>query len=228
MGLSFDDAVTAGYLPSNEEFGVYYCDGLYANYNAVRRRLPHATLFAITVRGRTGKGVFACDCELGDLTPAEAEAWVAEQIKLGVELICVYASADTWANKGLWVALEKYGTRIKRWCADYNGVKSTTVVYEGKTYQFDAHQYNSDPRLDYDVATGTFFKNPPKAKVVKPPKPKVNTGSMKFTGAVNFNADGTAQLEIHKLAGYGKRQVDKVYVLPVTVTVANGGAKLSV
>ena len=223
--LSFDDAVTAGYLPLNEEFGVYYCDGRYANYTAVRKRLPHATLYAITVLGRTGRGVFACDCEQGDLTVAQAEAWVAEQIKLGVQLICVYASADTWINQGLWAALEKYGNRIKRWCADYNGVKTTSITYEGKTYQFDAHQYQSDARLDYDVATGTFFKDPPKAK---PPKPKVNTGSTKFTGAVNFNADGTASLEIHKLAGYGKRQLEKTYVLPVTVTVAKGGAHFSV
>jgi hypothetical protein len=228
MGLTFDDAVTAGYLPANEEYGVYYCDGLYANYAAVRKRLPKAVLYAITVRGRTGKGVFACDCELGDLTVAEAIAWVEEQIRLEVPLICVYASADYWINQGLWDALAKYNSRIKRWVADYNGVKTTTITYEGRTYQFDAHQYQSDARLDYDIATGTFFKNPPKAKTPKPPKPKVNSGSTKFTGAVNFHADGTASLEIHKLAGYGKRQLDKTYVLPITVTVAKHGAHLSV
>lgn len=170
--LTFDDAVTAGYLPSNQEYGVYYCDGDYANLEAVRARLPHATLFAITVFGRTGKGVFACDCELGDLTESQAVAWVEEQIRLDVDLICVYASADYWHN-GLWAALEKYGPRIKRWCADYNGVKSTTVVYEGVTYQFDAHQYSSDARLDYDVAADGFFTPMPKAVTKKhKPKPK--------------------------------------------------------
>lgn len=227
--LTFDDAVTAGYLPLNEQYGVYYCDGAYANYPAVRKRLPHATLYAITVFGRTGKGVFACDCELGDLTVAQAEAWVAEQIKLDVQLICVYASADYWINKGLWASLEKYGTRIKRWVADYNGVKTTSVVYEGKTYQFDAHQYNSDARLDYDVTTGTFFKNPPKAEVVKPPKPKVNTGSTRFSGSVTFNADGTASFKVRKGLGHGKRQLDKAYTSPpIVATVSGGGVHLHI
>lgn len=172
--LSFDDAVTAGYLPSNEQFGVYYCDGDYANLAAVRARLPHATLYAITVFGRTGLGVFACDCEQGDLTPLQAATWVDEQIKLNVPLICVYASADTWLGSAdLWGVLEKYGPRIKRWVADYNGVKSTTVTLYGRTETFDAHQYNSDPRLDYDVAADGFFTPLPKSVTKpKPPKPK--------------------------------------------------------
>jgi hypothetical protein len=156
--LSFDDAVTAGYLPSNELYGVYYCDGKYANLSAVRRRLPHATLYAITVFGRTGAGVFACDCEQGDLTPEQAVEWVDEQIKFNVPLICVYASADTWLGAAdLWGKLEAHGPRIKRWVADYNDVKSTTITYNGRTETFDAHQYNSDPRLDYDVAADGFF-----------------------------------------------------------------------
>lgn len=169
MALSFDDAVTAGYLPSNEQYGVYYCDGAYANFDAVRARLPHATLYAITVFGRTGKGVFACDCEQGDLTPEQAVAWVEDQIKLGVTLICVYASADTWlGSANLWGALEHYGPRIKRWVADYNGVKSTTITLYGRTATFDAHQYNSDPRLDYDVAADGFFTPLPKTPKHKP------------------------------------------------------------
>lgn len=162
--IFFDDSVSAGALPATLKYGVFYVDGRFANYAAVRARLPHAALFGITVFGKTGKGIFACDCETGDLTVAQAVAWVEAQIKLGVELICVYANQDRWLDQGLLKALAKYGKRIKRWVADYDDVKTVPSWA-------DAHQFLSTnvPNLDYDVALANFFQGAtPAASAPKP------------------------------------------------------------
>lgn len=174
--IAFDDAVTAANLPNvgpTQSHGVFYLDGAYANEEQVRARLPHAILAGITVFGMTSQRANFCDCEKGDLTPAQAEAWVAKQVELDVKLLGVYASLDTWHN-GLWAALEKYGNRIKRWCAAYDQLPSLTLTYEGSTYTFDAHQWASDTRVDRNVARPSFFTawtpptKPAKKPVVKP------------------------------------------------------------
>ncbi len=147
--IYFEDSVTAHNLPTDQAFGVYYVDGDTANEAEVRARLPHAKLFGITVFGKTGKDIFAVDCEKGDVTPAGAEKWVEAQLALGANPICVYADLSTWDN-GLKVALEKYGAKIKRWVADYN---NRPLIPAG----FDAIQYENTPLVDKDLALPTFF-----------------------------------------------------------------------
>jgi hypothetical protein len=124
--ISFDDAVTAANLNRNQLFAVYYADGRFANRTAVAARCPRAKLYGITVRGLTGKGIFACDCESGDLTVAQALAWTEAQIKLHVDPICVYASLSVWTNQGLLAGVQalekKYGVKVKKWVAHYNNV----------------------------------------------------------------------------------------------------------
>lgn len=190
--ISFEDAVTASNLNPDQLYAVFYCDGIYANEAAVRARCPRAKLFAITVFGKTGNGIFACDCETGDLTVAQAIAWVEEQIKLGVELICVYADLDRWENQGLKVALAHYGSRIKRWVADYD---DSAVIPGG----YDAKQYEGGitSGVDQDVALATFFEGvtPVHHPVViaptfniHPPKPvrkKIVAAVKKVVAAVN-------------------------------------------
>jgi hypothetical protein len=158
--IEFADTVTAEHLDPNQTHCVYYVDGLYANEAAVRARCPKAKLYGITVEGKTGKDVFACDSETGDLTVAATEAWVAAQIGLDVDPCCVYADLDRWENQGLLGALAKYGSRIKRWVADYNNV---AIVPGG----YDAHQYSGGitDAVDKNVALETFFSPS------KPPAP---------------------------------------------------------
>lgn len=156
--IEFQDAVGASVLNPDALYAIYYADGSWPNETAVRAQCPHAKLFGVTVRGLTGPSIFACDCETGDLTPAEAVAWVSRQVDLGVKTICVYANLDTWLNQGLKAALDHYGARIKRWVADFNGVDAIQPWA-------DAEQYSSTD-IDLDVARATFFGDP-----VPPPKP---------------------------------------------------------
>lgn len=148
--ISFDDAVTAGNLPG-QRYSVYYADGRYANETAVRAREPQGKLYGITVHGLTGPKIAICDCESGDMSVAEAVAWVAEQVRLNVALIIVYASQDTWVNGALWDALAKYGARIKRWQAHYDGVAQVPAG-------FDAKQYADPGPVDHNVALPSFFE----------------------------------------------------------------------
>lgn len=183
--IRFQDAVTAGNIELPEQYGVYYMDGLFANHGAVSARLPRAKLFAITVRGATGPNIFACDCEVGDLTPAHAEAWVAEQVRLGVPLVCVYANLSTWQG-GLLRALAKYGKRIKRWVARFDGVAQVPAGFDCKQY--------ATGRFDADIALSDFF-------VPFAPKPVPPHGHAHFTGTVDI-ASGKI-IGVHGLPGVG-------------------------
>ena len=157
--ISFDDAVTAANLNPNQEYAVFYADGRFANRTAVAARCPKAKLYGITVRGLTGHGIFACDCEAGDLTVQGALRWAEEQIKLKVELICVYASLDTWENQGLLTAIQalekKYGVRIRKWVAHFNNIAQIPSWA-------DADQYADPGPVDHDIALATFFSDLPK------------------------------------------------------------------
>lgn len=157
--ISFDDAVTAANLNPKQKYAVFYIDGRFANRAAVAARCPQAKLFGITVRGLTGHGVFACDCEAGDLTVQGAVRWAEEQIQLHVALICVYASLDTWENQGLLTGIEalekKYGVKIRKWVADFNNIAKIPSWA-------DADQYADPGPVDHDIALATFFGDLPK------------------------------------------------------------------
>lgn len=212
--INFEDAVTASNLNPAQRFAVYYADGHYANQKAVRARCPHAALYAITVLGLTGKGIFACDCEEGDMTVAQTVAWVGKQIALNVELVCVYANLDRWTNQGLLTALSHHGSRIKRWVADYTNVPAIPAWA-------DAEQFATGS-VDKDVALANFFKAATPVKPVpKPPAPKANTGTVRFTGSLNL---ANETYTIHKLLSTGKRQVGQTYKATVEVDVKPGAA----
>lgn len=150
--LTLYDAVTAANIPSSARYAAGYVDGRYANIPAIRKRCPHAEVLSITVFGANAD---CCDCENGDLTPGQAESWVAAQLAHGAYRPCVYASASTWAS-GLQAALAQYGPRIRRWVAAYPG--SGANVPAG----FDAHQYSDGGgNLDTSVTVTDFFDAQP-------------------------------------------------------------------
>lgn len=215
--IDFKDAVNPAALDPNARYAVFYIDGAFANEAAVRARCPHAKLFAITTQGRTGRGIFACDSELGDLTVAQTEAWVAEQIRLGVELIAVYANLDRWLHQGLRAALSKYGSRIKRWVADWNGNPNSLPWWA------DADQYDSLPDVDLDAARATFFAGvKPKAKPRPKPKlPKPKPPHPKTAGATAGAALAAAIYALLHAAGVHVTPLETAAI--ATVAAAIGG-----
>lgn len=206
--LTFEDAVTAGNLDPNQKQAVYYIDGVFANRTAVQHQCPKAVLHGITVRGLTGASVFACDCETGDLTPAQAEAWVAEQVKLDVPLVCVYANLSTWQNS-LTAALAKYGSRVKRWVAHFDGIAQVPAGFDCKQYQTG--------KVDKNIALGSFFTPP------APPKPVGPHGHARFEGTVDI-ATGKV-IGVHGVPGVGVHfaGAEKWLDVQVQLQVGKGG-----
>lgn len=184
--ISFSDAVNASVLNPNATHAVFYMDGSFTNFAAVRAQCPHAKLYAITVRGATGKGIFACDSENGDLTIPQTEAWVAEQVRLGVSPIVVYANEDRWVNLGLLARLAKYGNRIERWDANFDG--NATLPNWASAKQFQSTS------VDLNVAVADFFGD-----AAPVPRPK---GKVRFVGTHDL---ASGKWTVHGVPGIGVR-----------------------
>jgi len=71
----------------------------------------------------------------------------------GVSPIVVYANQDRWLNLGLLTALAKYGDRIKRWDADYDGSSEIPSWADAKQY--------ATGNVDLDAARADFFTGAP-------------------------------------------------------------------
>jgi hypothetical protein len=190
--ISFKDAVNASALDPAATHAVFYMDGSFTNFAAVRARCPHAKLYAITTRGATGKGIFALDSENGDVDTGargsfpQTETWVAEQIRLNVSPIVVYANEDRWVNLGLLVRLAKYGNRIERWDANFDG--NTTLPNWASAKQFQS------TNVDLNVAVADFFGD-----AAPVPRPK---GTVRFVGSYNQQ---TGVWKVHGVPGIGVR-----------------------
>lgn len=154
--INFKDAVNASGLDPNATEAVYYMDGKFANEAEVRARCPHARLHAITTQGANGLHIFALDCETGNLGTTSSEllivkavAWVEEQIRLEADPIVVYANQNLWLVLGLLEALARFGSRIERWDADFDGKPEIPAWASAKQY--------ADGRVDLDIARAAFF-----------------------------------------------------------------------
>ncbi|MGO9902621.1 MAG: hypothetical protein ACLP0J_23705 [Solirubrobacteraceae bacterium] len=149
--LTMYDSVNVGAIPANAEYVALYVDGPFANLGPGRARCPHAKILTITVI--PANTADCCDCEQGDITIGQAEAWVQQRLAADIYRPCVYANADRWDNQGLQAGLAAYGNRIRRWTASYPGAGPT--VPDG----YDAHQWSSTD-VDLSVCVPDFFGAP--------------------------------------------------------------------
>jgi hypothetical protein len=152
LSVRAQDAVSAVNLDPAARYGFYYADGPFANLDAVRARCPHALLQSITVLGGDADN---CDSETGDLPIAQTIAWVERRLAARAYRPGVYANRDRWINLGMIDALARYGTRIKRWQADFDGIAEIPAG-------FDAKQYATG-LVDQDICLETFFDTKPTA-----------------------------------------------------------------
>jgi hypothetical protein len=193
--ITMYDAIDVNAIPNDAACVAGYTDGNWPNITAMRARFPHANLLTITV---TGGVADCCDCEVGDLTVAQADEWVKARLAAGQYRPCVYANSDRWLNQDLLAGLAAYGGRIRRWVAAYPG--SGANVPDG----FDAHQWASTQTLDTSVCLPGFFDPEPAPKPAPPAVhewsaeiqvsvPEGSTGTLHFHGSVNLDdGDWTA------------------------------------
>jgi hypothetical protein len=93
MTLRMLDSITVGNLPPGADAYLGYVDGYWPTFAALGQAFPHAQLLSMTVQ--PGYNADACDCENGDLTPADVPGWVKRQLARGQWRPVVYANAST-------------------------------------------------------------------------------------------------------------------------------------
>ena len=97
MTMIMADSIVPENLPGTYPAYLAYADGDWPTAPKVRAMFPSARLLTMTVLG--GQEVAdGCDCEAGDLTPAQAAAWVRQRLAAGAWRPVVYESASTMAD----------------------------------------------------------------------------------------------------------------------------------
>ena len=95
--IQMADSITPENLPGVYAAYLAYVDGYWPTAAKVRAMFPGARLLTLTVLG--GQAVAdGCDCEAGDMGPAQAAAWVKQRLAAGEWRPAVYASADAMAG----------------------------------------------------------------------------------------------------------------------------------
>lgn len=128
------DSTNIGDIPKTAGMIAVYADGRYEGTEAAARaRFPHALLVTITVRGEADRNV--CDCETGDLTPAEAARWAKAEIAAGRHPT-IYCSDSPWPS--VKAAVHAAGIDAKDvswWIAHYDGDPTIPVGAVAKQYE---------------------------------------------------------------------------------------------
>ncbi|HTT91137.1 MAG TPA: hypothetical protein VMF65_16405 [Acidimicrobiales bacterium] len=139
--VDFFDSVNVQAIPADARVVAGYVDGRYATVPALVQRFPGAVIIRITVTGMAG--VEVCDCETGDLTPAQAAAWADAEVQAG-RRPTIYCSASS--RPAVVTALMPYGMEFVRdvdnWVADYDGVAQVPAGSVAKQYQTNSYDSN--------------------------------------------------------------------------------------
>jgi hypothetical protein len=160
------DAVDASALPRDAALCLYYVDGKYANYNAVRARCPDATLIGVTTTSSGSLNAQVYDCEKGNGNAVSAALWASEKVRQG-QRPTIYCSrigspGYGWPDVQQQVANLKLVGQVDYGIADYTG---TPHLVPGSSFT----QYANPPSSggDYDISiTNGIWPNVPSQEAV--------------------------------------------------------------
>jgi hypothetical protein len=160
------DAVNVAAIPADAAIVAGYVDGNYQTVPALQARFPQATIVEITVTGRPG--VRVCDCETGDLTPAQAAAWATAEISAG-RRPTIYCNLSTWPAARTLLA-DRAG-QVDWWVAEYDGDPAIPAGAVAKQYQ--STDYDISSTVDGWPAAHTQPTAPPKETDMPDPSGKL-------------------------------------------------------
>jgi hypothetical protein len=181
-GINSDARAIARIIKPGEGVA-YYIDGRYAWSGADIALFPDNFHVTITVLGNAAD---VADCETGDMTPAEAAAWVGRQRNAGYFRPTVYRSLAVMDDIRKATGSLVMGQDWDSWVADYDN--DPKQVYPGAA----AHQYRST--FDKDISS-VFLDGWPfrKSHVTVPPprtaKPKWPAGLILKKGDVGHSVE---------------------------------------
>lgn len=90
MTIAMPDSIYPENLPGGYSAYLGYTDGRWPTARALRSKFPRAHILTLTVTG--GSAADGCDCETGDLTPAQAAGYAKQRLDAGDWRPVVYAS----------------------------------------------------------------------------------------------------------------------------------------
>jgi hypothetical protein len=163
------------------DYAAGYRDGRWAfAFDQIVSRYPSAVPVSITAIPGSGpsSACQVCDCENGDYTPAQAAAWAAVRLAVGL-VPTIYCSFATWA--AVQGALNAIGIAVERvdwWIAAYPGIGA--VLYPGSV----AHQWIDHGAYDESVVVEGWRPGRPVAQPPAPPKPHQEGARMFCTDPV--------------------------------------------
>lgn len=138
------DSVDVSRIPADAEMVAGYVDGHWATYESLAQHFPNAVRVSITVFGSASAQV--CDCETGDLTPAQAAQWAKTKLVSG-QHPTIYCSASVKPSVvGALNSLAVDPASVSWWIADYDGIAQLPPGAVAKQYRSDTTQ-----NLDYSV-----------------------------------------------------------------------------
>lgn len=170
--VTFYDAVYVPAIPPDATIIAVYVDGEWPTEAAVRARFLQAHLITITVTGSPDNMV--CDCETGDLTPAQAAQWAADEKTAG-RRPTIYCNESTTPDVVAALAVHglTFGRDVDHWLAAPDGIAEVPEGCVAKQYWWGPGIYS----YDADVALPTWSALPQP----KPPAPEPEATMCYFT-----------------------------------------------
>jgi hypothetical protein len=223
MTLAMADSITAANLPPGYDAYCGYVDGEWPDYPAIVTRFPGAHTWSVTV---LGSGADECDCETGDLTPAEAVSWARSRIGSGVQRPGIYANASTMAT-GVLPALSAAGvptSSVRLRSAHYGAgehicgpatCKLVPVSMDG-TQWTDTAAGAGGTQIDASLLAADFFATPAPAITV----PAGLGNSVSATATCHWDpVPNATHYDFQMTDAWKTSQVGRVNVLAPAVTV---------
>ena len=145
----YDSAANA--FPAWADFLLVYVDGRYANSVWAAEHFPLAHKIPIAVMGQPG--VRVCDCENGDLTPAGAAEWAADEVHAARKPWVYVADSNRPAVESGLAARGISPGRVQWWEANPDGIAVIRAGYSAKQYSWPVtHPLAPGQRYDVSVA----------------------------------------------------------------------------
>lgn len=165
MTVVMQDSITVANLTDAADAYLGYVNGRWPTYPAVVARFPGKPVLSLAVSADADAE--GCDCEAGNLTPAQVPGWVKRQLARGLTQPVVYASASAMA--GVLSALKAAGiqrTQVRLLSAHYGAGKHicgpNTCAYPGVpacdgTQWTDKAPGTGGSRIDESILQDGFF-----------------------------------------------------------------------
>jgi hypothetical protein len=237
MTLTMADSITAANLPAGYNAYAGYVDGNWPDYPQIAAQFPSAHLLSITVFGTTP--ATACDCENGDLTPAQAISWAQGRLSSNVWRPVIYADVSTMASS-IVPGLTMPQASVRLWSAHYGAGEHicgpstcglVSVNMDGTQWTDTASGTNGS-QIDASVLNAAFFTQ----SVQEDTMPKLSQGqgardAFSFDGApytsIGFmsdpSGDGLSETTIRvALHGEGAGAGWNVFTMTLTPAAPKG------